>query len=307
MYSQTQEEAADVGATAEASAEPALAEGAPAAAPRPTTLESLKAEIARAMQVAADRERERIDASMGDEETAQVEKIVTRAAAEAAELSKHADEDVSVVNAWYKDQVKQIRAEADRKIDDRRLGLEQSLTIHRSLIEAEVESVHLAVEGYRGSLGAFFGRMAEERDPSAIARLAGDLPDPPRPRRGQGGGPLQRDAGARAARHGRATPPGGRELGQRQRTCRDRPRARPGHGPRCGRRDGRRDRRRRARDAADRSAGRRPRRSRRTPIRRASTRHVAASEANGEPEGVAVRLKRAITSWTSTTGAPQDH
>jgi hypothetical protein len=131
------------------------------------------------MQVAADRERERIDAGVGVEETAQVEKIFNRAAAEAAELSKHADDDVSLVNTWYKDQVKLIRSDADRQIDERRARLEQSLRHHGSLIETEIESVHVAVEGYRASLGAFFGRLAEEPDPSAIARLAGDLPDPP--------------------------------------------------------------------------------------------------------------------------------
>jgi hypothetical protein len=184
MYSQLQAEAVEASAAGDAppggSAETQPAEGtAPAVVRRPSSLASLKAEIARAMQVAADRERERIDASVGDEETVQVEKIVGRAAAEAAELSKHADEDVSLVNAWYKDQVKRIRSEADRQIDDRRSTLEQSLTHHGSLIEAEIESVHVAVQGYRASIGAFFGRLAEERDPSAIARLAGDLPDPP--------------------------------------------------------------------------------------------------------------------------------
>lgn len=182
MYSQLQEGAVEAGASdgqEVGSAETPLAEDSAAPVRRPTSLATLKAEIARAMQVAADRERERIDAGVGEEETAQVEKIFGRAAAEAAELSKHADEDVSVVNAWYKDQVKRIRADADRRIDDRRAGLEQSLTHHGSLIEAEIESVHVAVQGYRGSLGAFFGRLAEERDPSAIARLAGDLPDPP--------------------------------------------------------------------------------------------------------------------------------
>jgi hypothetical protein len=171
MYSQLQEEAVEAGAPADASAHAHETV-------RPS-LASLKAEIARAMQVAADHERERIDAGIGEEETAQVEKIFGRASAEAAELSRHADQDVSLVNAWYKDEVKRIRAEADRQVDDRRTRLEQSLTHHGSLIEAEIESVHVAVEGYRASLGAFFGRLSEERDPSAIARLAGDLPDPP--------------------------------------------------------------------------------------------------------------------------------
>jgi len=172
MYSQLQEDAVEAGVPDEAAA------SAQEVVRRPS-LASLKAEIAQAMQVAADHERERIDTGIGEEETAQVEKIFGRAAAEAVELSRHSDEDVSLVNGWYKDEVKRIRAEADRQIDDRRARLEQSLTHHGSLIEAEIESVHVAVRGYRGSLNAFFGRLSEERDPSAIARLAGDLPDPP--------------------------------------------------------------------------------------------------------------------------------
>ena len=187
MYSQLQEEAVEASATGDAVAEAPDETSADAQAGgatttvvrRPSSLASLKAEIARAMQVAADRERERIESGVGADETAQVEKIVGRAAAEAAELSKHADEDVSLVDAWYRDEVKRIRTEADRRIEDRRTTLEQSLTHHGSLIEAEIESVHTAVQDYRGSLGAFFGRLAEEKEPSAIARLAGDLPDPP--------------------------------------------------------------------------------------------------------------------------------
>jgi hypothetical protein len=180
MYSQLQEGAVDAADQQVAVTEtPPADDTAPVAVRRPTSLDLLKAEIARAMQVAADRERERIDAGVGEDESAQVEKIFARAAAEAAELSKHADEDVNVVNAWYKDEIKRIRAEADRQIEERRTRLEQSLTHHGSLIDAEVESVHVAVQTYRGSLGAFFGRMAAEHDPSAIARLAGDLPDPP--------------------------------------------------------------------------------------------------------------------------------
>jgi len=159
-------------------AEP-LVQDIPAIVRRPTPLFSFKSEMARAMQVVADKERERIDAGVGDEETAQVDKIHVRAAAEAAQLRKHADEDVDLVNAWFDDQVKQLREGADHQIEDRRQGLEDSLTHHGSLIEAEVQSVHTAVEGYRASLDTFFGRLADEQDPSVIARLAGTLPDLP--------------------------------------------------------------------------------------------------------------------------------
>ncbi|HEY6570168.1 MAG TPA: hypothetical protein VIZ22_07765, partial [Candidatus Limnocylindrales bacterium] len=56
---------------------------------------------------------------------------------------------------------------------------EESVTQHGSMIEAEIQSVHVAVQDYRDTLGEFFGRLADERDPSAIARLAGTLPEPP--------------------------------------------------------------------------------------------------------------------------------
>jgi hypothetical protein len=315
MYSQMQEEATEPGATDEASAETPTADDAvPAAIRRPTSLESLKAEIARAMQVAADRERERIDASVGEDETAQVEKILARAAAEAAELSKHADEDVSVVNAWYKDEVKRIRAEADRRIDDRRNGLEQSLTIHGSLIEAETESVHLAVEGYRGSLGAFFGRMAEERDPSAIARLAGDLPTPPdldavraearssamqaleqraesdTPRHAAGASSTDGTGSASLDREPVAVMDpdavGGTDAAISAAVLATAPTEAPA-------------------DAAQDEANAAQDESNADPSSADET--LVASDAHASSEGVAVRLKRAITSWTSTTGAPQDH
>jgi hypothetical protein len=146
---------------------------------RPTPVSSLLDEMARAMQAAADGERERIHAGVGEEETAQVEKIHARAAAETDALRKCADDDVVLVNVWCEEQIRRIRAEADRRIEDRRAQLEESVTQHGSLIEAEIQSVHVAVQDYRDSLGAFFGRLAEERDPSAIARLAGTLPVPP--------------------------------------------------------------------------------------------------------------------------------
>jgi hypothetical protein len=146
---------------------------------RPTAPVSFKSEMARVMQVVADEERARLDTLVGDEEIAQVEKIHVRAAAEAAQLGKHADEDVGLVNAWYDSQVKQLREAADHQIEDRRRGLAESLSHHGSLIGAEVQSVHSAVEGYRATLVSFFGRLAEEQDPGMIARLAGTLPDLP--------------------------------------------------------------------------------------------------------------------------------
>ena len=39
--------------------------------------------------------------------------------------------------------------------------------------------MHRAIRDYRASLGDFFGRLADEQEPSSIARLAGTLPEQP--------------------------------------------------------------------------------------------------------------------------------
>ena len=134
----------------------AAADTSTAVVRRPTHVSSLLDEIARAMQAAADRERERIHAGVGEQEIAQVEKIHARAAAETDALRKCADDDVVLVNAWCEEQIRRIRAKADRRIEDRRGQLEQSVAQHGTLIEAEIQSVRVAVQDYRDSLGAFF-------------------------------------------------------------------------------------------------------------------------------------------------------
>jgi hypothetical protein len=153
--------------------------GAAGAARRPSHVTLLLAEIARAMQAAAAHERERIHAGVGEDEGAQIEKVRARAVAEAAALRKGADDDVRLVETWCDEEIRRIRAEADRRVAERRVELDQSVTQHGLLIETEVQSVHGAVAGYRESLDAFFARLAEAGDPSAIAGLAGTLPDPP--------------------------------------------------------------------------------------------------------------------------------
>src|SRR5207342_2079570 len=50
---------------------------------------------------------------------------------------------------------------------------------HASIIDGEVDRVSEAVDGYRNELDVYFVRLAIERDPSEIARLADAVPEPP--------------------------------------------------------------------------------------------------------------------------------
>lgn len=136
-------------------------------------------ELARAMHAAAERERARIETAADEDGLVHVDKVRSRATAEAAELKRLAEEDVTGIRGWAKTEIERIRTEADVQINDRRERLEQHLVAHASIIDGEVDRVNEAVESYRNELDVFFVRLAIERDPSEIARLADTVPEPP--------------------------------------------------------------------------------------------------------------------------------
>ncbi len=136
-------------------------------------------ELARAMHAAAERERLRIEASVDDDATSHIEKVRGRALAEAGELKRLAEDDVTGIRSWAKSEIERIRGEADTQITERRERLEQHLIGHATIIDGEVDRVSEAVEGYRHELDVFFVQLSEERDPTEIARLADTVPAPP--------------------------------------------------------------------------------------------------------------------------------
>ena len=83
------------------------------------------AELAVAMRATAQKERERIAARVADDAAAHVEKVRARAAIETDELKRLAEEDVQHIQEWSASEMERIRAEADKKIEDRRSSLEE--------------------------------------------------------------------------------------------------------------------------------------------------------------------------------------
>jgi hypothetical protein len=136
-------------------------------------------ELARAMHAAAEHERLRIEATVDEDATAHIEKVRLRAQAEAGELKRLAEDDVTGIRGWAKSEIERIRAEADVQINERRERLEQHLIGHATIIDGEVDRVSEAIEGYRHELAAFFVHLSDERDPTEIARLADTVPTPP--------------------------------------------------------------------------------------------------------------------------------
>lgn len=137
------------------------------------------AEMARAMQLTADRERERLGAAATTEMTAFVERVRSRGAAEAAQLRRLAEEDVERIGSWSETEIERIHRETERQIEARRARLEEYLVQHSSLIEHEITRIQTAVDGYHAALADFVGRLSGKTDPAAIAELAGAVPPPP--------------------------------------------------------------------------------------------------------------------------------
>ena len=131
------------------------------------------------MRGAAERERERISGEVDAATEAHVEKIRGRAATEAAELRRLAEEDIDGIHVWSKEEIVRIREETEQKIGTRREELQSYLIRHAAIIDGEVGHVEGAVREYRSELDRFFERLVAESDPAGFARMADEMPAPP--------------------------------------------------------------------------------------------------------------------------------
>ncbi len=146
---------------------------------RPDPGRGFLGELTLAMRGAAQRERERITAEVDAATEAHIEKVRLRAATEAAELRRLAEDDIDGIHAWSKEETIRIREETDQKIGTRREELQGYLIRHATIIDGEVGHVEGAVRDYRAELDAFFERLVAEDDPAAFAQLADEMPAPP--------------------------------------------------------------------------------------------------------------------------------
>jgi hypothetical protein len=140
---------------------------------------SLMAGLTRAMHETAERERERMAGVVADDAKKHVELAHARAAIEAGELRRSADEDIEGIETWSVDEIARIREEADRRKRERRADLESYLEQHALIIDAEVAGVDFAVAEYQSTLDAFIEGLLASNDASDIARRATAVPPAP--------------------------------------------------------------------------------------------------------------------------------
>jgi hypothetical protein len=137
-------------------------------------------EIARQMVAAAEAERARISADVANSLDEHVQQVRIRSTKEAEELRRLAEVDVEQISERSAAEGERLRRETEARIVARREDLERHLRQHDDLIEREISGATKTVEEYQAELDRFVERLAAEQDPTDIAQLASQLPEPPR-------------------------------------------------------------------------------------------------------------------------------
>jgi hypothetical protein len=136
-------------------------------------------DLTRAMQAAAEESRAQTLSQFQTDAKTYIEEIHSRSAVEATELRKRSDDDISGIQDWSKAEIARIREETQGKIADRKQGLERELEEHAGQIEYEIDRVQSRVAGFELEMERFFEQLVAEQDPTKIAGMAQNLPDPP--------------------------------------------------------------------------------------------------------------------------------
>ncbi|HEY3522214.1 MAG TPA: hypothetical protein VGK63_00800 [Candidatus Limnocylindrales bacterium] len=137
------------------------------------------ADLTKAMQAAAEAERQETLELFQLEAKSHVESIHARSATEAEELRKGADEDISGIRDWSKQEIARIREETENRISSRKTDLTEEIDAHAARIEREIERVHSTVDRFERQMAIFFESLLGETDPTRFAALAANLPEPP--------------------------------------------------------------------------------------------------------------------------------
>jgi hypothetical protein len=155
------------------------AEPPAAAAADEASVPSFLQEVARTLQAATERERDRIATDLAGRFDAHVEQVRVRGSDEAEELRRIELRDEEDIREWSAAEVERIQLEAESRIDARQSDLQRVLSQQDATLEREIAIAAETVQAYRANLDGFVIRLSGEHDPVEIARLVSELPQPP--------------------------------------------------------------------------------------------------------------------------------
>ena len=158
----------------EAKAPPEVA--APAVARKPN---KLMADLARAMQTAAEGARKDTLTKFAADAKAHIESINVDSAAEATDLRRQADDDIARIRDWSKAEIARIREATEAKITGRKSGLDGELEEQAGTTERRIGRVQAHVDAFAAEMAYFFEVLLAEEDPTKLAAMAQNLPEPP--------------------------------------------------------------------------------------------------------------------------------
>jgi hypothetical protein len=159
-----------------ATPEPAAAAPAAAAARKPN---KLMADLAKAMQTAAEGARADTLEKFAADAKGHIEAIQTDSATEAADLRRQADDDIAGIRDWSKTEIARIREETEHRITGRKTGLDGELDEHAASTERRIARVQARVDAFEAEMAYFFEVLLAEEDPTKLAAMAQSLPEPP--------------------------------------------------------------------------------------------------------------------------------
>jgi hypothetical protein len=139
----------------------------------------LMADLTRAMQTAAETARVETLERLQADAKAFIEEVHARSGSEAGDLRSRADEDVAGIREWSKAEIARIREETDRRVTERKASLEGEIEAHAARIEHRIERVQAHVGRFEAEMAAFFEKLLAEDDPTHLAAMAENLPEPP--------------------------------------------------------------------------------------------------------------------------------
>ena len=108
-----------------------------------------------------------------------VEQMRARSLLDAEELRKAAEGDVATIRDRSKAQVDRVRKETEERISRRRDLLDQELQDYTAAVSLEFERTNARVEAYKTEVDRFFEKILEGDDPSLLASMASQMPEPP--------------------------------------------------------------------------------------------------------------------------------